>query len=135
MKCLYCDGGTDVINSRLQKQSNAVWRRRRCKKCKDVFTTIESISLEQALLFELSGANLTPFNRDNLFISIFECLRHRDSQISDATHLTNTIISKLLLLKSASIKRSDVIRASTEVLCHFDKAACVQYTALHKTSD
>lgn len=138
MNCLYCNKKTEVINSRLQKRSNSVWRRRRCNNCNNVFTSTESLNLAQTLLFETSEGKLIPFNTNNLLISVYDCLKHRDSQINDASALTDTIINRLAEQlqnseqKQPIIKRQQLIEQTTEVLNNFDKVASIQYSALHK---
>lgn len=76
--------------------------------------------------------HLEPFSRDILFISVYESCRHRKMAATEARHLTDTIISRLLRNKhSATVQRHHVIAAATEVLQSFDPAAGVQYTAYH----
>lgn len=134
MVCIYCGNDTQVINSRLQKRSNATWRRRRCLECKNVFSTIERVDLAQALRIELTGSKLTPFDRDVLFTSIYDSLKHRDHPIQDASELTNTVISTLVKSRQAVFSRQEVIEATLKVLERFDNAASVQYSAFHKVS-
>lgn len=131
MVCIYCRKDTHVSNSRLQKRTNQVWRRRTCEHCKNVFTTLEEVTLEQAVRFNHMG-HLEPFSRDKLFLSIYEACRHRKTAVSDATSLTATSLSKIRSkITDATIDRAIVVKSIAEVLKHFDKAAQVQYLAFH----
>ncbi len=132
MKCVYCGNNTSVTNSRLQKQSNSIWRRRRCETCKNVFSTKETINLAQALCVELTEGKLTPFDRDILFISIYSCLKHRKQPIKDASELTNTIITKLTKSQQAVFSSADIIQITVATLKQFDSVAQIQYNAFHK---
>lgn len=132
MVCIYCNFNTSVTNSRLQKRSNSVWRRRSCSNCQNVFSTKEIIDLTQAVRMELRSGELAPFDSYNIFISLHECLKHRDQPINDATHLLNTVISTLLKQKQTIITRNEIINTVVKILKRFDKASAVSYQAFHK---
>lgn len=134
MVCMYCASPTQVINSRHQKQSNNVWRRRRCVACGSVFTTQEHADLALGLAFRATNKVIEPFLREALLISIFESCKHRPTAIKDAVALTSTIIEKLssvAVRKSSLVDRNDVVAAAQEVLQRFDTAAATMYAAYH----
>lgn len=75
---------------------------------------------------------LEPFQRDKLFMSIYDSLKHRKTALSDASGLTDTVISQLYpLMKDAVVERMAIIRAVTEVLTRFDGVAATHYDAFH----
>jgi len=133
MRCIYCTGDTKVVNSRLQRRLNQIWRRRTCSKCGAVFTSLESVDFATSLLITQHGQRQpSQFVRDRLFISIYESCKHRPDAISAATALTLTTISKLLpKIKNASIDRDILVKTTAEVLKRFDKVAAVHYQAYH----
>lgn len=132
MVCLYCGNSTKVTNSRPQKRSNRVWRRRECLECQATITTLEKVDFETALSLERAG-KLYPFSRDTLFLSIYESLRHRPSAITDASQLTDTIITYLFpKVTHGSISRAEVVDMAKSVLTRFDTAAASHYAAFHK---
>lgn len=134
MVCVYCGNDTNVVNSRLQKRNNTVWRRRVCKECQATVTTLEKIDLETAVIV-IDKTVHTPFSRDKLFISIFDSCKHRTTAQKDATALTDTIISSLYpLISDASINVETIKQTSADILKRFDKAAAVQYAAYHPVS-
>jgi len=131
MLCVYCGQDTQVVNSRLQKKTNQVWRRRQCTHCGNVFSSLEVVDWNQAIRFK-HKSHLEPFSRDKLFLSLYEACRHRKTAISDATGLTDTILSKLWpRIEAASLTRDQVIATATEVLKRFDRAAATAYKAYH----
>lgn len=133
MVCIYCGSETSVTNSRLQKKSNNVWRRRFCSDCKATVTTLESIDLKTAIIVT-DQKHQEAFVRDKLFISIFNACKHRKDALASASALTDTIIINILSrISNASISRDDIIKIATVVLTRFDKVAGVQYTAYHPT--
>lgn len=134
MVCLYCHSKTKIINSRHQKQNNQTWRRRRCTACSAIFTTEERPLMAKAFMIESNGI-LTPFERDKLYLSIHRSLGHRSGAISEASHLVNSIIAKLLpLLVNASLDKQTIKLTASTALKHFDKAAYTHYLAYHPTS-
>ena len=133
MLCPYCNGKTEVVNSRHKHSTNQVWRRRSCRECLAVFTSFEVADLKNTLAIENKGS-LSPFDADRLFISIYNCMRHRKVAHQDARALYETILNKLLTTSNdATISRDTVVNTSISVLRRFDQAASVQYAAYHPT--
>lgn len=136
MVCLYCGHDTQVVNSRPQKRTNSIWRRRKCVSCGNITTSIESIDYSQALRVRrtISGSSiLAPFERDLLLLSIHDSLRHRPTAPADATALTTTIITRLHpLIEHAIIEREHIIAVAADVLEKFDPVAATHYQAFHK---
>lgn len=131
MVCLYCNSPTRVMNSRPQKRTNSIWRRRQCLKCKAVFTTEESPTFSGSILVNSPSAS-QPFSRDQLFVSIYESCKHRKDAQTVASALTDTIIGKLLpQVSDAAIERAQIVTTASMVLGRFDKAAGVHYAAYH----
>jgi transcriptional regulator NrdR family protein len=121
-----------VTNSRPHRRAHTIWRRRKCESCKSIFTTLENPELAHSLRVTNEKGALQPFQRDYLFLSIYDSLKHRKTAINDATELTETIIKKLLpLTHNASVTRSQVANTATQVLANFDKAAATSYKAFH----
>jgi transcriptional repressor NrdR len=132
MVCIYCSGQTRVINSRPQKRLHQTWRRRTCVDCGAMFTTNESIDFGTSVTVRQENGRLRPFNRDELFMSVYRAVGHRERPITDAAALTSTITSKLLSGADAALKPNDITKATLAVLKRFDRAAAVQYAAYHK---
>lgn len=132
MVCIYCNGPTRVINSRLQKKSNHIWRRRSCESCKAVFTTVESVISQQSIVVEDSSTKIKPFSRDKLFISVYESCRHRKNAVTDAGHLTDTIMNKAFTtIQGGVIQRGAIEKFAITILKRFDKVAMVHYQAYY----
>lgn len=131
MDCIYCAGKTSVTNSRPQKRLRQVWRRRACKHCGSVFTTVERADFTTTVLVKNNG-KLEPFLRDKLFASVLEACGHRPTQISDASGLTDTIIAHLRPhMASAQLESAIIAKTAQKALERFDKAAAVHYAAYH----
>lgn len=132
MVCLYCDTKLVVINSRPQKRTNSVWRRRSCPGCNIAFTSLEEIDPASTLVIKDSSGRLQPFSRDKLFLSVYKSCRHRMDPVEDARALTATIVARLGDRKSPELTRRQVIKTVAKVLGRFDSLAAMQYEAYHK---
>jgi transcriptional repressor NrdR len=137
MVCLYCNGELSVMNSRPQKSRNQVWRRRLCKACGAVFTSIEALDLAKALIVAKNADNgsqseLQPFDRDKLFISLYESLRHRPAASSDAHGLCDTVVAHIIAsAQNGRISSRTIGELSLNTLKRFDTAAASHYAAFH----
>lgn len=133
MVCVYCGAPTQVTNSRHQNRNNHIWRRRKCLTCSALFTTDEQPELASALVVRRDTRQLEPFNRDRLFIAIYESCKHRPTAIADAAYLTQVIMSQLLKLqRDGAVSRGDVIAATARALERFDQVAGVVYAAYYR---
>ena len=135
MVCYQCSGETAVINSRPQKRTNQVWRRRVCTLCDTVFTSIEAIDYTKSLLVHRGPTKqLIPFERDRLLLSLYKSLGHRDTALSDAGGLCATIIAKLTPAASNNVVESrQIAQVALVALNRFDKLSAQHYQAFHKT--
>ena len=135
MVCIYCGAKTQVINSRLQKQANSIWRRRTCQNCGSIFTTHETADLSSSFVVRISRKDIRPFHKDALFISVYESLKHRESALEDARALLQTIIGHLIPTADHGQLTPEVIAVIThEVIERFDQTAGTVYAAYHKRS-
>lgn len=128
MICLFCGSPqTSVNNSRTTKKTPRVWRRRTCKQCRNVFTTIELADLSQIKVSKRSGKKQS-FSRPKLFISIFKSIEHLPKPAECAEALTSTITSRVLTYSEIT---SEIISEQTmKCLKNFDISACVKYASL-----
>lgn len=133
MVCIHCGDKTQVINSRSQRRSNQVWRRRRCRQCSAVFTTEESVQYGGSWLVQGGPGDLQPFSRDKLLLSLYRSCQHRLTALADAGGLTDTIIKKApAQVTDGVITRRLLAQTAQVALNRFDKAASVHYQAFHR---
>lgn len=132
MVCIYCGSPTRVTNSRHQKQTGRVWRRRLCVSCGAVFTSTESVDYPKSFMLELPDKSLTPFTRDKLFLSIYRSSEHRKTAVDDASALSDTVIAKLIRTSTESvIPAHKLAQLVYDTLKNFDHASAVQFAAYH----
>jgi len=127
MVCIYCGGDTKVINSRLQKRNNQVWRRRQCLVCKSVFTTHEQIEYSSALSVETSGVP-RPFMPGLLLNELYHVLGHRKDVYTASEEIFGTVVRSLIRLPGSPLfTTSDITEATSGALKRFDRRAYLRY--------
>jgi transcriptional regulator NrdR family protein len=128
MVCIYCGSETNVTNSRLQKRANNIWRRRKCSKCKSIFSTIEKADYSLSFLVEKSNGNLEPFAKEKLYISIYKSLDHMPGSPEKAKFITETTMSKLFSRPIKSkLRSSKVAETVAETLKNYNMASFIKY--------
>lgn len=71
MKCPYCHQVlTEVTNSRPTLKETQIWRRRKCLKCLEVFTTHEVVDLSHLVVIKKSGKSEV-YNHSKLYSGIY----------------------------------------------------------------
>lgn len=132
MVCIYCGHDSKVTNSRPNKRSGQIWRRRQCTACGRVWSTYEAADYGSLIVVQSKTGELSPLSRDKLLISLYNSLKHRSDALGDATALCNTVLPLLLAAQhDGSLSRFRVSQTVAEVLDRFDMAAGVHYRAIH----
>ena len=132
MVCIYCQGQTKVSNSRLNKLSNQVWRRRQCQDCLGTYTSLENADLSRSWRVRDATGFLDNFLADKLYLSLYDSLKHRKTAIVDSRQLANTVVNKLGPKAVNGLIESQIIKEIVLVsLNRFDKAASSHYKAFH----
>ena len=134
MLCPHCkELNTQVENSRETKGGSAIWRRRKCTKCKKVFSTYEKIDLDYLVVEKRSGKR-TRYLPYKLFASIYDAAsggKHVDR--GDAATLAHDVVveieRKILLAQNDVVKTSELIDMTTDALETRDLGACYRYAA------
>lgn len=133
MVCPYCQQSpTQVINSRPNKQTASVWRRRRCLHCQAILTTYETIS--STMLPPVHAADgVAPYDEARLMISIYRELPHNRQQAAHAAALASTVTHKLLTSGPTRevVSIEDIIKTTQLTLERFHAASGLRYGLSH----
>jgi transcriptional repressor NrdR len=130
MVCPLCHKSSSVINSRLQRRSNTVWRRRQCQSCQSIWTTTEHIELATVYRIQKDGKLLT-FRPEILFLSLYTCLRHRTSPEADALYVSKTVLERLIRRKRSVVTNTELAELCLDILRRYDKTASAVYKAMY----
>lgn len=97
-----------------------------------VFTTTEGAELGGAIMVKGADGELQSLSRDRLFISLHQSCKHRPTAITDATALTQIIISQIAGQQVDGVVTTQEIIALTHLaLGRFDHATAAVYAAYH----
>ena len=130
MVCPYCKKDSSVVNSRHQKRSNSVWRRRKCTGCGAIWTSLERP--DYATVWRVSKAKgLFVFRPETLLISLYMALKHRKTPDIDAQYVSNTVIDKLQKSGQAQLPAALIAKTTYDILRRYDKTAAAVYKATH----
>lgn len=99
--------------------------------CGTTFTSVEIPDLSGSITVK-SREQLQAFQRDKLFLSIYDSLKHRKTALRDATELTDTVLTHLYPhMQHAVVTKVQITEITLETLQRFDKAAATHYEAFH----
>src|SRR3989338_627899 len=110
MECPYCHAlQTEVTNSRPTLSETQIWRRRKCLKCLEVFTTHEMVDLSHLVVIKKSGKSEV-FNRSKLYSGIYGATIGSKTPDRERTveKITREVERELLFLKRKRIISIDI---------------------------
>lgn len=121
MKCPFCKSiKTDVINSRKTNDEVGVWRRRKCLKCGEIYTTTEYFSHDSLFVVKRNLVR-KKFVYEKLFVSIFNAviggkIRDQGDDAAKAKRLTREIINEIMKLRSKYISTKEIVSFAYRIL-------------------
>lgn len=83
------------------------------------------------MVFDESGGSELQFERDKLFLSIYRSLKHRQSAVTDATAICETVMSKMGVSDQGKVSRTQLRSETHGALKRFDSAAATYYKSFH----
>ncbi len=110
MECPYCHClQTEVTNSRPTLKQTQVWRRRRCLKCKEVFTTHEVVDLSHLVVVKKSGKPEV-FSRSKLYSGIYGATigSKTTNREKIVEKVTREVEREVLFLKKKRVESSEI---------------------------
>jgi transcriptional repressor NrdR len=122
MHCPFCGSSqVMVVNSRPNKSGGQIWRRRKCQKCHQAFTTYEKLNLSYLVVVKKSGKRVK-YQRAKLFASIYHSSldkKHADrGDIGEfAEYLTDLVEKEILKSQRQAVHSSEI----TEIVLSFLK--------------
>jgi len=132
MKCPLCfSPHTIVTNSRSTNKDMAIWRRRKCLKCKETFSTYENSSLDFIIVQKRSG-DMKRFQISKLYSSVYNAVvSGKNHDAGDAAKFTSKVIkdieSEILNLRTKTISTKVIIKTVLKVLKEKDKGSYLRY--------
>ncbi len=121
MKCPFCKSiKTEVINSRKTTDEVGVWRRRKCLKCGEIYTTTEYFSHDSLFVVKRNLVR-KKFVYEKLFVSIFNAviggkIRDQGDDAAKAKRLTREIIDEIMKLRSKYVSTKEIVSFAYKIL-------------------
>lgn len=96
MYCPFCHSDQiEVSNSRPTNRNTQVWRRRKCLKCGEIFTTREKIDISYVIVIKKDGRRVQ-YSRPKLYSGVYHALTGRKRiDRGDAGLIADDIIQKI----------------------------------------
>ena len=140
MDCPFCGcNQVMVINSRPNVLKNQIWRRRKCLRCGQTFTTYEKINLSYLVVIKKSGKK-QKYNRAKLYAAIYhagldEKRVDRGDVSAFAEILTEAVEKCIFKLKKKQITTSEIKEMVLKNLRSKAPATFLRYLAYREGGD
>lgn len=134
MHCPFCGSSQLVVaNSRPTKGNLQIWRRRKCLKCGEVFTTYERMTLSHLVVIKKSGRK-QKYNRAKLYSGIYHStIDRKNLDRGDASEfaekMTNQVEKEILMLKRKRIKSTEITDIILKILRKKTPASFLSFLA------
>jgi transcriptional repressor NrdR len=132
MRCPYCHNeDTQVTDSRLSENGEAVKRRRKCLKCQRRFTTYERIE-RIGLTVVKKGNNRETYSRDKLARSIDIACTKRPVSAGQLEEAVNDIEAKLFSLGTSEVPTETIGELVIQKLRELDEVAYIRFASVYR---
>ncbi|MFT6331696.1 MAG: transcriptional repressor NrdR [Lentimonas sp.] len=132
MKCPFCGNlESQVRDSRISDDGDAVKRRRYCPECDSRFTTFERVQLKEISVIKKSGEKKI-FDSEKLKRSVEMAVRKRPVSLLQVDKLVNNIVRKLETEGQTQIDSAKLGDMALKALEGLDKVAYVRFASVYK---
>jgi transcriptional repressor NrdR len=132
MRCPFCGNiETQVKDSRVSDDAEAIKRRRYCAACDSRFTTFERVQLREILVIKKNGEKKI-FDPEKLKKSIEMAVRKRPTTELQVEKLVNNIVRQLEVESETEIPSSKIGEMAMMALEKLDKVAFVRFASVYK---
>ncbi len=133
MRCPFCDSpDTQVLESRVSNEGDAVRRRRRCPACDKRFTTYERVELSLPAVVKKNGSR-AEFDRRKLRSSMVLALRKRPVPAEAVDTALARIEEKLMALAQREVQSELIGELVMRELRKLDKVAYVRFASVYRS--
>ncbi|MBD8532269.1 MULTISPECIES: transcriptional regulator NrdR [unclassified Massilia] len=132
MKCPFCQHeDTQVLDTRVSEEGDAIRRRRRCVQCDKRFTTYERIELSMPIIVKKNGSR-TEFASSKLRGSLMLALRKRPVSAEAIDAAVASIQEKLLTSGRREVDTGYVGELVMQELKRLDEIAYIRFASVYK---
>lgn len=132
MKCPYChEEDTQVTDSRLSQEGEAVKRRRRCKACGRRFTTYERVERIGLTIVKKDNSR-EEYNREKLYKSIAIACAKRPVSVDQLEEAVNTIEAQLFKMGGSEVPANAIGELVMQELRDLDEVAYIRFASVYR---
>ena len=133
MKCPFCGvDDTQVIDSRVNEEGNAIRRRRKCSACDKRFTTYETAELHLPQVVKNNGIR-EEFSREKLRLSFSRALHKRPVPTEYVDRALDRISQKLLSMGEREVPARILGESVMHELKLMDKVAYIRFASVYRS--
>lgn len=132
MNCPFCHSDQIIVaNSRPSRKNTQIWRRRKCLKCGQSFTTREKMTASFIVVEKRDGRHLQ-YCHSKLFASVYRSLaEHKHNDFGNSAKLAQDIVQKieeiLISQKKSLIKTKDLCQITFKTMAKTHPDAAIRY--------
>jgi len=131
MKCPFCAASdTEVLESRIVDEGEALRRRRECKKCHKRFTTFEKVRGIALWVIKKDGRR-EPFEREKVKRGILRAIEKRPVSLELIDEVVNDVEREMLREEKEDIPSKAIGRAVLRKLKKIDKVAWLRFASVY----
>lgn len=133
MKCPYCAfADTKVIDSRPDKDSSAIRRRRECESCQRRFTTHERVEEVMPMILKKDGRRES-YDRSKVIGGMKKACEKRPVSINDIEDMANRLEARLLESGEKEISGTVIGEWIMNELHDVDEVAYVRFASVYRS--
>lgn len=133
MKCPFCNHTeTQVLDSRVLEEGDAIRRRRRCQACDRRFTTYERADLMMPTVVKRDGSRMN-FDPARMRASMELALRKRTVPSQEVDAALTRIRESILMSGEREIQTEEIGDRVMEELLKLDQVAYIRFASVYKS--
>ncbi|MBE9608665.1 transcriptional regulator NrdR [Chitinilyticum piscinae] len=133
MKCPFCGSpDTQVVDSRVSDEGDAVRRRRRCNVCDKRFTTFETAEVRPPQVVKQNGQRVE-FDREKIRVSFQRALHKRPVPTQLVDEAIARINQKVLALGEREVPSRQLGEMVMTELAKLDKVAYIRFASVYRS--
>jgi len=131
MKCPFCAStDSEVLESRVVQDGEAIRRRRECPKCKKRFTTIEKVRSSVLWVIKKDGRR-EPFDREKLKRGVIRAMEKRPVSLKIVEEIVGDVEREMLRQEKEEIPTRAIGSAVLKRLKKIDKVAWLRFASVY----
>jgi len=131
MKCPFCSNiDTQVLESRVVDEGDAIRRRRKCNKCKKRFTTYEKVRGSVLWVVKKSGRR-EPFDREKIKRGVLRAIEKRPVSLEYVNELVDQVEREMLRREREEVSSKTIGSAVLKRLKKVDRVAWLRFASVY----